>query len=373
MRKFSSPTSSATKMWLYQLQRKRRIAFQKLPPNITKVLIDLSETAGSFYSLGTDFVATTDYSIEQDVYFSGALIRLSGNLNNSNNRVIINANGSIEWRPAGGVDTVTTSAGVVPLNKLSLPKVERIGSVGKIYVNETVVLTATVPTGSATINTFGNQNGVVSGGLISAPKLTDLTTSSNSLVFKLNEVTDNTETNNGVTLTYQNIGTGRSFRETYTLIGRGYFAPERIVGGNFLTPSDWGTAGESTVSGGRANIFSTTGSNTYVFQSDVMDEGKFFRVIYDVFSYTSGALKMSAVSSQAVSSDVGTNTIDFIALGTSILLQRASVEPTDIVIDSISIVPYIEVAPLPTPLFNSSGVLTCSGQLSCSTIIPCGE
>jgi hypothetical protein len=145
-------------------------------------------------------------------------------------------------------------------------------------------------------------------------------------------------------VTYQNIGTGRSFRETYTLIDDDYFGSERIVGGNFLNPSDWSTAGESTVSGGRANIFSTTGSNTYVFQSDVMDEDRFFRIIYDVFSYTSGTLKMSAVSSSAVSSAVGTTTIDFIALGTSILLQRASVEPTDIVIDSISIKRYIEVA-----------------------------
>jgi hypothetical protein len=145
-------------------------------------------------------------------------------------------------------------------------------------------------------------------------------------------------------LTYQNIGTGRSFRETYTLIDDDYFGSERIVGGNFLTPSDWSTAGESTVAGGRANIFSTTGSNTYVLQSDVLDEDKFFRVIYDVFSYTSGVLKIPAVSSQSVSSDVGTTTIDFIALGTSILLQRASVEPTDIVIDSISIKRYIEVA-----------------------------
>jgi hypothetical protein len=145
-------------------------------------------------------------------------------------------------------------------------------------------------------------------------------------------------------LTYQNIGTGRSFRETYTLIDDDYFGSERIVGGNFLTPSDWSTVGESTVSGGRANIFSTTGSNTYVLQSDVMDEDKFFRIIYNVFSYTSGVLRMSAVSSSAVSSDVGTTTIDFIALGTSILLQRAAVEPTDIVIDSISIKRYIEVA-----------------------------
>jgi hypothetical protein len=312
---------------------------------ITKVLIDLSETAGSFYSLGTDFVAAGDYSIEQYVYYSGDDIRLHGNQANFNSRAHIFGSGRVAWTPdSSGTGVAFTGNDAVPINKLSLIKVERIGTVGKIYVNGTLIVTATVPTGSVIVNANGNNGGSTLGGLLSQITLTDLDTPTNSLEFKLDQLTNNTETNNGVTLTYQNIGTGRSFRETYTLIDDDYFGSERIVGGNFLTPSDWSTAGESTVSGGRANIFSTTGSNTYVLQSDVLDEDKFFRVIYDVFSYTSGVLKISAVSSQAVSSDVGTTTIDFIALGTSILLQRAAVEPTDIVIDSISIKRYIEVA-----------------------------
>jgi hypothetical protein len=449
---------------------------------ITKALIHLSETAGSFYSLGTDFVAAGDYSIEQYVYYSGDDIRLHGNQANFNSRAHIFGSGRVAWTPdSSGAGVAFTGNDTVPINKLSLIKVERIGTVGKIYVNGTLIVTATVPTGSVIVNANGNNGGSTLGGLLSQITLTDLTDTDNTLEFKLNELTkqyeypvgnvfgseevtngdfatgiagwsahnnaiiefssnrikvqsdgslvgncyqafttvvgqayefscilegaagsgavlavgttsggngdiaaviieeDTTESVSGAftatttttyirvglrTITanrsvygsdisvksvtnfiaYQNIGAGRSFRETYTLIGRGYFAPERIVGGNFLTPSDWNTAGESTVSAGKANIFSTTGSNTYVFQSDVMDEGKSFRVIYDVFSYTSGALKMSAVSALAVSSDVGTNTIDFIASGTSILLQRASVEPTDIVMNSISIVPYIEVA-----------------------------
>ena len=183
-----------------------------------KVLIDLSETSGSFYSLGTEWVASGDYSTEIYAYFTGDLMRLHGNSANFGSRGLITADGAIFWSPEEDQSTTAqTGNSLVPTNKLSLIKLERIGTVGKIYLNGNLVLTATVTTGPAKINMFGKQETRVSGGLISEPYLTDLTTPANSLVFNLDQLTANTEINNGVTLTYQNIGTGTDVRDTYTL------------------------------------------------------------------------------------------------------------------------------------------------------------
>jgi hypothetical protein len=308
---------------------------------VTKVLIDLSPTSSSFYSLGTDSVLATAYKLGISTVLPTAstTYALYGRASSATDYLKILSTGYLSLDVDGTVVTSTVLA-----TKDSRYREYSVTLGGNDFIfkeNDTVISTVTNATASAktlTLNLIGNSNsanfylGVLADAVMG------------SITFPLSNLTENSEVAGGVTLTYQNIGTGRSFRETYTLIDDDYFGSERIVGGDFLNPSDWSTAGESTVSGGRANIFSTTGSNTYVFQSDVMDEDKFFRIIYNVFSYTSGVLRMSAVSGSSVSSDVGTTTIDFIALGTSILLQRASVEPTNIVIDSISIKRYIEVA-----------------------------
>ena len=158
-----------------------------------RVMINLESTAGAYYGLSENWVATRDYSIEQEVLFKGDLIRLHGNIGNLYNRAFIRSDGSILWFADGVGASIESATSVAPVNKLSIIKVERVGSTGKIYVNGTLVFTATVPTGTATVNTNGNQNGAISGGLLSNPKLTDLSTPANSLNFGLDELTQNFE------------------------------------------------------------------------------------------------------------------------------------------------------------------------------------
>jgi hypothetical protein len=157
------------------------------------VMIKLSAEVGSFYKLDTDWVAQGDYSIEQYVYFKGDFISLTGNVSNSSSRVGIYGHGGIFWRPDSGNDTVTTNTGLVPANKLSLIKVERIGNVGRIYINNALVYTHTVSTSNVVVNANGNSGGSTTSGLLSKLKLTDLTDIDNNLEFRLNKLTGNYE------------------------------------------------------------------------------------------------------------------------------------------------------------------------------------
>jgi hypothetical protein len=234
---------------------------------VTEVFIKLSATAGSFHKLGADWVATGDYSIEQYVYYVGELIRLSGNINNGGSRVFLTS-GYVFWAADASGTGVQSANDVVPVNKFSLIKVQRIGSLGKIFVNGTLVLTATVPTGSATINTFGNQNGVVSGGLLSKLKLTDLTDTSNTLDFKLNKLTGNFE------LPVNNV-----------------FGSEEVTNGDFANYDGWtitapGT--ESVVITNNTLILDrpADGEDPFVINTGSVVAGNIYEVVFEVVSAT---------------------------------------------------------------------------------------
>jgi hypothetical protein len=189
---FDSNDSTSTTISNIRINETIEVSPQYLEPS-NRALILLDDTAGSFYKLYADWVATDDYSIEQYVYFTGSFIALTGNVYNSTSRIGIYGHGGLFWRPEAGLTTVTTSTGLVPAHKLSLIKVERIGSVGKIYVNNFLVATETVPTGNVVVNANGSSGGAATGGILSDLKLTDLTDTSNSLEFELNQLTDNSE------------------------------------------------------------------------------------------------------------------------------------------------------------------------------------
>ncbi len=156
----------------------------------------------------------------------------------------------------------------------------------------------------------------------------------------ISNITIRTATN---VLTYQNIGTGTDVRDTYTLIDDDYIGSELVINGDFATDSDWSITGESNISAGRANIYSSAGANTFIRQDAVMLDGLQYILEYEIISANSGDFKISSVSNSALSKEIGINTLVFNALGTSILLQRNAVELTDIVINNISIKRYIEV------------------------------
>ena len=160
---------------------------------IRRVFITLDPVANAYYELAESWTATTDYSVEFDIYFNGEVIRATGNTANFFNRVIVNANGSVSWRATFTSTDLVSPASSVPSNKLSKIKVERIGSQGFIYVNGVEVTTGVVPTTGVFINNFGSQGGSYNGGLISNVKLTDLTTPSNSESYALNQLTGNIE------------------------------------------------------------------------------------------------------------------------------------------------------------------------------------
>ena len=227
----------------------------------TIVFIELEAAASPYYSLSSDWVVTGDYSIEQYVYFTGDAIRLSGNLSNANNSALINADGSIDWKADLSSATASAAASTVPVNELSLIKVKRVGAVGTVHVNGTLALTATVPTGTLSVNTFGNQNGSVSGGLQAKPKLTDSSTPANSLAFTLGELTAN-----------------------YELPINNVFGSELI---------DWSDAGQSTQGAWTWDGVSkltklTSDSITYQFGGDDLVAGNIYEIAYAKSGHTAG-------------------------------------------------------------------------------------
>jgi hypothetical protein len=190
-----------------------------------KVLVDLSPTSGGFYSLSNDWVTTADYSIKCNIYISdvsgiSVAAMIFGDSNSGNNCIFVRPDGSIEIRDTSG--TSRSSGSVITSAKLHT--IEYIVLSGNItgYLNGVKFLSS-ISFGNISFNSIGvrQTNQFFFEGIIADVGLTDTTTPANSLEFKLNELTANTETNNGVTLTYNNIGTGTSVRNTYVLSNGG--------------------------------------------------------------------------------------------------------------------------------------------------------
>jgi hypothetical protein len=145
-------------------------------------------------------------------------------------------------------------------------------------------------------------------------------------------------------LAYNNIGFGDDVRGTYSLSDGAYSGIEKVINGRFADASDWSITGESSISAGRGNIFSSAGANSFLQQQNVITENLQYIFSYEIISADDGDFKVSAVSNSQLNKDIGVNTVVFVSLASSVLLQRANAELTDIVIDNVSIKRYIEVA-----------------------------
>jgi hypothetical protein len=190
-----------------------------------KVLIDLSPTSNGFYSLSSSFVASSDHTVELDVYVSSFADRvvLVGNTNGGGTFIRINSATEILFHIATGVSS-NVSITAIPTGKLSTIKAVLVGSNIKIFLNGLLAGQGTIsdPIPASEYNVIGQKGGVnFFGGIISNVKFKDTVTLSNSLEFKLDQLTANTEVSGGVTATYQNIGTGTSVRNTYVLSNDG--------------------------------------------------------------------------------------------------------------------------------------------------------
>ena len=185
---------------------------------ITRVLIDLSPTSGAFYSLDAVWAAAGDFEIELDFVISNSTTfnMLLGKSGETSPWVSVDSSGKIS---STGLGFSASSSLSYDDNILHTLKITCVGGVAGLFVDGTQAIPDANFSSTLEFDLIGEwRNGGFSfNGIISGVKLTDITTPANSLEFKLNELTANTETNNGVTATYNNIGTANTIRDTYTL------------------------------------------------------------------------------------------------------------------------------------------------------------
>ena len=211
-----------------QLTKSLNSALSGVAEAISRVLIDLSPTSNGFYSLGSDFAPTGDYTLECDILQDGGLGSsnsvLFGSASGSATYIGTLSNGTIRFRVNSGTTGISIPATFLNSTKLIKFKAVSVSDVVTLSLSGTIIATFT-ETRKPTIGVIGNYNlpstFAVWGGILSNPKMLDDVTPANSLEFKLDQLTANTETNNGVTLTYQNIGTANTIRDTYTLSADG--------------------------------------------------------------------------------------------------------------------------------------------------------
>tara|TARA_R110002096_G_scaffold64911_2_gene157991 strand:- start:66 stop:1172 length:1107 start_codon:yes stop_codon:yes gene_type:complete len=211
-----------------------------------KVLIDLSPTSNGFYSLGADYVATDSYTIKANIETStqqqGMIVA-----NSAGSDSFLAVLGDIFRLRIDGSSFSTPSVNYYD-GKLHAVRVEVTAATVKFYFDNTLISSQTkAQNQTITIDIIGrySNNDYFFGGIISDVELISITTPANSLEFKLNQLTGNTETNNGVTLTYQNIGTGTDVRDTYTRIDDDYIGSEVWDNNNLDGLSgDWSSAVE---------------------------------------------------------------------------------------------------------------------------------
>lgn len=109
-------------------------------------------------------------------------------------------------------------------------------------------------------------------------------------------------------LTKQNIASGQT--ELFDKVDDGWTGVESIVNGQFNTDNDWTKNGNWIIAGGAARANEST--NNLLFQSLTSPEGV-YRESYNVVSYTSGNIRISAGGKGAPASAVGSYSEDRLA------------------------------------------------------------
>jgi hypothetical protein len=304
---------------------------------VTKVIIDLSPTSNSFYSLGSDWVVSGYFKI--DIYVLSSvgtsgfvkLVDAAGSLS----RLDLNyrpESGSFDNRNYGHytIDGVLTN--LMPSDgELHHVIFERDATDSDQSTKE--------------LNRMGcnsSSSGSFWKGILSTPKLTDITTPANSFKFELNELTANTETNNGVTLTYQNIPA--SARDTYTLTPAGnYLGSELVVNGNFANGStNWRLRTDSSVVNGKVVVDGGDNAQGGMFQEAFLTAGYKYQYKFGVPSYTSGVITLVDVVGSPQFSSSGSFT--FVGVQSNSNLAFFTSNPSFLEMDNVSAKRLIEVA-----------------------------
>jgi hypothetical protein len=198
------------------------VTIESLNPGVTIVFINLESAASASYSLSAPWVVSGDFTFEVDYCLTSLTgsHALSGGSNNSDLFRVDAQTNSMTYR-IGGVVYTTTGSYVENL-KLNTAKMVRSGTTIKIFRNNAEI--------DSRIITLADWNILLMGirdrfdpfnGIISKARLSNTSIPANSLEFELNNLTGNTEVNNGVTLTYVNIAETDDVRNTYLLSGDG--------------------------------------------------------------------------------------------------------------------------------------------------------
>jgi hypothetical protein len=177
-------------------------------------------------------------------------------------------------------------------------------------------------------------------------------------------------------LLYNNIPEASRFQAG--LVGRDWEGTTTLVAnGTFDTGSDWSLQSGVTISGGKLVIDSSTTFAPLATQNLSLADGGTFRLRATASGYVEGTVNVrqgTSGSGNIIEMEAnGDFTQKFGGIAASTLGIRSSAGDTEANLDTLSIKWFLEAPPLPIALFNSSGIMTCDGTLSCSEIIPCGD
>jgi hypothetical protein len=318
------------------------------------LLIDLARTGNGFYSLDSPFQPAGNFEVEFNFQTTSSGGSLIAGAKQATDTINIDVNNQ-KLRSFAYVGTslqdIITSPADVDDGVLNTAKLTYIGTTVSLYLNGGLVGTGTWNlTGGQDILFFGRRVSVSTfNGIISNVKLKDTPTPSNNLRFGLDKATANTETNNGVTLTYNSIGTGISVRDTYTLIGNDYIGSELVVNGNFATDSDWTKGTGTTISGGKANAVD---GSRFIIQDVDLGVGNNHLVSFDYIETSADKLRVNTGTTNGQQSELltsvgstGSGSIsgDVTAIGPNIAIEASSATYTGSV-DNVSVKRKIGIA-----------------------------
>ena len=262
----------------------------------SRVFINLETTSNSYYSLSTPVLFSGDFEIAvsfSTLDNSGTL--LSGSKQSTDIIAMDVLFGKLRAFCFVGTSLQTVLSSTVDVNngKLNRAKLRYIGGTAYLYFNNTIVDSGTWSlTGGQDIKLFGKRSGSNSlQGITADVELTDITTPANSFVFPLDNLTSNTETSNGVTLTYQNISTEADVRKEFETVDNKLISNEIVVNGDFANNDAWlvpaGWAINTALGLAEAN---GTFNNAELRQEHNYLKGATYEVSYEILSIDSGVI-----------------------------------------------------------------------------------
>jgi hypothetical protein len=342
-KKFALPDSQQFRAFYAQKRRRSRNSNIPIVVPITKNFINLlGDPPQAYYELATPWVATGDFEIEVDFSTTSNLgIAFVGNSANTFDFFSL-AGGTISGRINGTVISFATPD--AKDGKLHKAILKRVGITPTVILDgvEYPESSLTTVSGTSNFNVIGqSSNSAFFTGIISDVKLTDITTPANSLAFGLDNLTGDTEVNNGVTLNYRNIAL--DVRETYTLTDGDWLGGyEYLTNGDFATDTGWFTQTGWSISGGTANTVAGS-AYTGIIQLDVITANLNYRVSYEVSNYATGFTQVNNFSGNVPSQGNGAFSRDGVITSTAFNLGNTNVEGI-YSIDNVSVKRLIEVA-----------------------------